>query len=78
MEQLGLTEDTENATDALRPRDHIAATASQRPPMLLVQARPRMVRIVMFGNALTSHLRLQLEPPTPLSHWFVNMNKEHF
>ena len=43
------------------------------PPMLLVQARPRMVRIVMYGNALRSHLRLQLEPPTPLSHRFVNL-----
>ena len=44
-----------------------------KPPMLLVLARPRMVRIVMFGNALRSHLRLQLEPPTPLSHRFVNL-----
>ena len=43
------------------------------PPMLLVHAQPRMVRIVMFGNALRSHLRLQLEPPTPLSHRFVNL-----
>ena len=43
------------------------------PPMLLIHARPRMVRIVMFGNALRSHLRLQLEPPTPLSHRFVNL-----
>ena len=38
VEQLGLTEDTENATDALRPRDHIAATASQRATNA---ARPR-------------------------------------
>ena len=27
----------------------------------------------MFGNALKSHLRLQLEPPMPLSHQFVNL-----
>ena len=30
VEQLGLAEDTENATNALRPRDQIAATASAR------------------------------------------------
>ena len=29
--------------------------------------------MVRIGNALRSHLRLQLEPPTPLSHQFVNL-----
>ena len=43
------------------------------PPMLLVHARPRMVRVVMFGNTLRSHLRLQFEPPSPLCHRSVNL-----
>ena len=38
VEQLGLTEDTENATDAPRPSDHIAATASAQATNA---ARPR-------------------------------------